>query len=74
MPIILSMKKLFLLFSLFSLIFSLSEARAYTSVDVSNANYLANENIIVKQSTTAKYRLDDKITRAEAIGTALRLK
>lgn len=47
---------------------------AYTSVDVSNANYLADEAIIVKQSTAAKYRLDDKITRAEAIGTALKLK
>jgi hypothetical protein len=68
------MKKTFLLFSLFSLLFSLSEARAYTSTDVSNANYLADQDIIVKQSTTAGYRLNDRITRAEAIGTALKLK
>jgi|GEM_PF-1129057 len=68
------MKKLLLIFSLFSLLFSLSEVRAYTSTDVSNANYLANQDIIVKQSTTTGYRLDARITRAEAIGTALKLK
>jgi len=63
------MKKILSLLTLIPLL-----SYAYNSVDVSNANYLANENIIVKQSTTAKYRLDDRITRAEAIGTALKLK
>lgn len=49
-------------------------AFGYTSVDVSNATFLANENLIVKQSTNAKYRLDDTITRAEVVGIALKIK
>lgn len=68
------MKKLFLLFSLFSLIFSLSEARAYTQTDVDNASHLAGKKIITTQSTTAGYRLDDTITRAEVAGIALKLR
>lgn len=68
------MKKLFLLFSLFSLIFSLSEARAYTQTDVDNTSYLAGKKIITTQSTTAGYRLDDTITRAEVAGIALKLR
>jgi hypothetical protein len=47
---------------------------AYTSTDLSNASYLADQGLIVKQSTAASYRLNDRITRAEAIGTALKLK
>ena len=42
-------------------------AFAYTQVDVDNANYLANKNIITQQSTAAGYRLDDTITRAELV-------
>lgn len=68
------MKKHFLLFYLFSFIFSLSEAHAYTSTDVSNASFLATEGIIVQQSSASGYRLDDTITRAEVVGIALKLK
>lgn len=67
------MKKL-LIFSLFFFLFSLSEVRAYSSTDVSNATFLADQGIIVKQSTDKNYRLDDTITRAELVGIALKLK
>lgn len=46
----------------------------YSSTDVSNASFLATEGIIVKQSSTSWYRLDDTITRAEAVGMALKIK
>lgn len=49
-------------------------AFAYTQVDVDNANYLANKNIITQQSTAAGYRLNDTITRAEVAGIALKVK
>ncbi len=68
------MKKFFFVLVFSSLLFSLNEVRAYTSSDVSNAQFLANQWIIVKQSTTAGYRLDNTITRAEVIGMALKIK
>lgn len=68
------MKNVFLFLAFFSLLSSPGQALAYTSTDVSNANYLADAGLIVKHSTAAGYRLDDRITRAEAIGTALKLK
>lgn len=49
-------------------------AFAYTETDVSNANYLATKGIITQQSTSAGYRLDDTITRAEVAGIALKLR
>lgn len=49
-------------------------AFAYTEIDVSNANYLATRGIITQQSTTAGFRLNDTITRAEAVGIALKIK
>lgn len=64
------MKKL--LFS--SLILTSVFTFAYTQTDVDNATYLSGEGIITSQSTTAGYRLDDTITRAEAIGIALKIK
>lgn len=64
------MKKLLLSF----LIITSIVAFAYTQVDVDNANYLANKNIITQQSTAAGYRLNDTITRAEVAGTALKLR
>lgn len=63
------MKKIFIS----SLIFTSIVAFAYTQVDVDNANYLANKNIITQQSTATGYRLDDTITRAEVAGIALKL-
>ncbi len=68
------MKKFVLLFSLFSFLFSLSEAYAYTQTDINNASFLADQGIIVKQSTTAGYRLDSTITRAELVGIALKIR
>jgi hypothetical protein len=68
------MKKLFLLFSLFSFLFSLNQVRAYTQTDADNATYLSGKGIITSQSTTAGYRLDDTITRAEVAGIALKLR
>ena len=47
---------------------------AYTQTDVDNATYLADKGIITTQSTTAGYRLDDTITRAEVAGIALKLR
>ncbi len=63
------MKKLLLPFLALSIL-----AFAYTETDVSNANYLATKGIITQQSTTAGYRLDDTITRAEVAGIALKLR
>jgi len=68
------MKKLFLLFSLFSLIFSLNQVRAYTQTDVDNAHFLAEKGLITKQNSGDAYRLRDRITRAELVGIALKLK
>lgn len=64
------MKKLLLS----SLVITSIVAFAYTQVDVDNANYLANKNIITQQSTAAGYRLNDTITRAEVAGIALKVK
>jgi len=50
-----------------SLITTSIVAFAYTQVDVDNANYLANKNIITQQSAATAYRLDDTITRAELV-------
>lgn len=47
---------------------------AYTSTDVSNAVFLAEKGIITLQSSEKGYRLDDRITRAEVIGIALKIK
>ncbi len=47
---------------------------AYTSNDLSNAELLAQKNIITLQQSEAGYRLDDNITRAEVIGIALKIK
>lgn len=52
----------------------LLSALAYTNEDTSNANYLADQGIVTKQSTSSKYRLDDKILRQEVIGMALKVK
>ena len=46
---------------------------AYTDLDVSNAQYLADQKLITKQSSEAKFRLDDTITRAEVVGMALKI-
>ena len=67
------MKK-FLLSSFSFLLFAFSGASAYTSTDVQNATFLADQGIIVKQSIESKYRLDDTITRAEVVGMALKIK
>lgn len=64
------MKKLLLS----SLIVTSVLAFAYTQTDVENATYLAGKGIITTQSTTAGYRLDDTITRAEVAGIALKLR
>lgn len=64
------MKKLLLS----SLIVTSIAVFAYTQTDVDNATYLAGKGIITSQSTTAGYRLDDSITRAEVAGIALKLK
>ena len=69
------MKKLFSsLCALCFVLSSLNQAFAYTNTDISSAEYLANENLIVKQSSASAYRLDDTITRAEVIGIALKMK
>ncbi len=47
---------------------------AYTSSDLSNATFLVQKGIITQQSSDAGYRLDDKITRAEVIGIALKIR
>lgn len=40
---------------------------AYTQTDVDNANFLAEKNIITKQTDEKLYRLGNTITRAEAV-------
>jgi len=65
------MKKI-LLFSSF-LVF-LGITFGYSSADLSNANYLAGQGIVVQQTTDANYRLDDRILRQEIIGMALKMK
>lgn len=64
------MKKLLLS----SLVITSIFAFAYTSIDVENADYLANQGIILKQSFASKYRFTDTITRAEVVGIALKIK
>lgn len=64
------MKKLLLS----SLIVTSIVAFAYTQVDVDNANFLAEKNVITKQTDEKLYRLDSTITRAEAVGIALKFK
>lgn len=63
------MKKLLLSSFALTSIFTL----AYTQTDIDNATYIASKGIITTQSTTAGYRLDDTITRAEVVGIALKL-
>lgn len=67
------MKK-FPLFCTLYFVFCTSSVFAYTQTDISNAQFLADKWIIVKQSTIAGYRLDSTITRAELVGIALKLK
>ncbi len=65
------MKKLFLSYCLLTTsIF----AFAYSQTDVENANFLAEKGIIKKQNTGDEYRLDDRITRSELVGIALKLR
>lgn len=66
------MKKIFVL-SVFFLGISWNTF-AYNAEDVWYAEQLTNQNIITQQSTSDRYRLDDKITRAEIIGIALKIK
>ena len=68
------MKKISLFTSLLVVLSALTPAFAYTSTDVDNATFLANENLIVKQSSSSGFRLDDTITRAEVVGTALKFR
>lgn len=63
------MKKILLL-----LVIANISAFAYTSIDVSNAEFLANKWIINKQNDNKNYRFNNTITRAEAIKIALTLK
>lgn len=46
---------------------------APTPLEVTIADTLASYDIIVEQKTTTAYRLGDTITRAEAVGVALRV-
>jgi hypothetical protein len=64
------MKKLLLFSSLFLILSSF----AYTSEDLSNANSLADQQIIMKQTIASKYGLDNKILRQEVIAMALKIK
>lgn len=47
---------------------------AYTQTDIDNANFLAEKNIITKQTDEKLYRLGNTITRAEAVWIALKFK
>lgn len=67
------MKKFSLLCILSSLV-CIWATYAYTTTDVSNATFLADQNVVVKQSVASKYRLDDTILRQEVIGMALKIK
>jgi hypothetical protein len=58
----------------FSLIVSSVFAFAYTQIDVDNANFLAEKGLITKQNSGDTYRLRDRITRAELVGIALKLR
>jgi len=64
------MKKL----SIFCAVCFVLSALGYTTEDISNANYLADQKIVTKQTTGTGYRLDDKILRQEVIGMALKVK
>lgn len=59
---------------IFSLILSSLSVYGYTQTDVDSATYLASKGIITQQSTTAGYRLDAPITRAESLSIALKIK
>lgn len=62
-------------FSVSIILLFVSSTFAYEDTDITNANFLASENIIVDQSQApAQYRLDDKILRQEVIGMALKIK
>lgn len=67
------MKKLPLI-CILSSVFCIWASFAYTSTDLSNANYLGDQNIIVKQTVASKYNLDSKILRQEVISMALKIK
>ena len=68
------MKKTTLFLSFVFCLLSFGTSFAYTDTDVSNAQLLAEKWIIVKQDSTGSYRLDSTITRAEAIGIALKIR
>lgn len=67
------MKKIFS-FCILYFVFCIWTIFAYTTIDISNATYLANQSIVVKQSNDINYRLDDRILRQEVIGIALKMK
>lgn len=66
------MRKILLVSALVPLLFSL-QVSAYTWADITTANSLANEGIIVERSTSAEYRLDSTITRAEVLKIAFKI-
>lgn len=68
------MKKIFLVFSLFSFLFSLDFTFSYTDNDLSNAQYLAKQGIVQPRKHPSLYRLDDLILRQEVIGMVLKIK
>lgn len=56
----------------FTLIAYVCTTLAYTTTDVSQANYLANKRIIKDWSSAPKnYRFDDYIARSEIMGMVL---
>ena len=57
-----------------SLVLTSVFALAYTETDVKNADFLAEKVIITKQNSGDAYRLRDRITRAELVGIALKLR
>lgn len=63
------MKKLFIFYSIFFVVFAL----ASNSADLSNANYLADQGIIIKQISPSDYRWQESILRQEVIGMALKI-
>lgn len=68
------MKRISIILSFVFCLLSFGTSFAYTSTDVSNAEQLVVDWIIKKQHSTNDYRLDDKITRAEVMGIALKMK
>lgn len=68
------MKKLFHLFTLCFSLSVFSATFAYTSTDVSNAQFLAEKGIIKEQKNEKDYRLDSTISRAETVKMALAIK